>query len=140
MTLTKLEGSSINFGALSATTPGTIVLDANGEAGNANTGSVTHVARFDLTGANSAITVAYDASVALTCSTAATSMTMTPEVVGALLYSTTDQTNATAIANASTITPTAGKYYIWVGGLIATLTNKESGVYTGTFNINVEYN
>ena len=138
LTLALAPGTLINFGTLSATTSGTIVLDANGATGNANTGSTTNVARFDVTAANSAITIKYDPTVTLTCSTAATTMTMTSEVVGALLS--TSQPTAVGITSGNTITPTSGVYYIWVGGTIPTLTTKESGVYSGTFHINAEYN
>lgn len=82
-----LDGTqnAIAFGTLSASTPGAVVLEANGTA-NANTGSVTNVARFDLAGANAGVTVSYDATVTLSNSdpTPAT-MTMTPDVKGAAL-------------------------------------------------------
>jgi len=135
-----LDGTQneIAFGRLSATTPGAVVLDANGTA-NANTGSATNVARFDLGGANSGVTVSYDANVTLsnTDPTPAT-MTMTPEVVGAA--SDTDQTTATAVASSSQVTLASGLYYLWVGGSIPTLATQATGVYSGTFNIDVEYN
>ncbi|MDP2042159.1 MAG: DUF4402 domain-containing protein [Algoriphagus sp.] len=128
----------IAFGNLSANTPGAIVLDANGIT-NSNTGSVTNVARFDLGGANSAVTVSYDATVTLsnTDITPAT-MTMTPEVVGSAAA--TNQETATAVASGTTVTLVANEYFLWVGGTIPALLGQATGTYTGIFNIEVEYN
>ena len=52
-----LDGTlnAINFGRVSSTTPGAIVLDANTAASNVNTGTVTNVAQFDLGGANGGV-------------------------------------------------------------------------------------
>lgn len=74
-----LDGTQneIAFGTLSASTPAAVVLDANGTA-NANTGTVINVARFDLAGNNSAVTVNYVPTVTLTNGTPADDMTMTP--------------------------------------------------------------
>jgi len=113
-----------------------VVLDAKGTA-NANTGSVTNVARFDLGGASSAVTVSYDATVTLsnTDLTPAT-MTMTPEVVGAALAA--NQATATAVTSSSQVTLASGLYFLWVGGSISQLTTQATGIYSGTFNIDVE--
>lgn len=133
--------NEIAFGNLSASTPADIVLDANGIAANANTGSVTNVARFDLSGAAAAVTVSFDPSVTLsnTDPTPAT-MTMTPEVVGAALA--TQQAIATTVTSGSQVTlvGTPSVYFLWVGGTIPALTSQATGTYTGTFNIDVEYN
>lgn len=132
--------NEIAFGNLSASTPADIVLAANGTA-NANTGSVTNVARFDLSGAAAAVTVSFDPSVTLsnTDPTPAT-MTMTPEVVGAALA--TQQSIATTVTSGSQVTlvGTPSVYFLWVGGTIPELTSQATGTYTGTFNIDVEYN
>jgi hypothetical protein len=130
--------SEIAFGTLSANSPGAVVLDANGTA-NANTGSATKVAKFDLGGASSAVTVNYDATVTLSnTDTTPATMTMTPEVVGAALA--TDQTTATAVPIGSQVTLVSGAFYLWVGGSIPRLASQATGVYSGTFNIDVEYN
>lgn len=136
-----LDGTQneIAFGRLSAITPGAVVLDANGTA-NANTGSATNVARFDLGGANSGVTVSYDAYVTLTNGNQANDMTMTPEVVGANDFINQAQAGATAVASSSQVTLASGLYYLWVGGSIPTLATQATGVYSGTFNIDVEYN
>jgi hypothetical protein len=136
-----LDGTQneIAFGNISATTPGAIVLDANGPAGNVNTGSVTNVAKFDLTGADNSVTVSYDATVTLTeALVPANTLVMTPEVVGAALD--TDQAAATAVGSGTAVTLTSGVYFLWVGGTIPVLAAQATGVYSGTFNINVEYN
>lgn len=130
----------IAFGNLSANTPGAVVLDANGTA-NANTGSTTNVARFDLAGAATSVTVSYDPTVTLTETVSGTAtMTMTPEVVGAAL--TADQETANAVASGSQVTlvGTTPVYFLWVGGTIPALSSQATGVYTGIFNIEVEYN
>ncbi len=128
--------NEIDFGNLSATTPGAVVLDANG-AENANTGTATNVARFDLAGAEQEVTVSYDPTVTLAEEGGAT-MEMTPEVVGAA--SEGGQTAAAAVPSESTIVPVDGVYYLWVGGTIPALAGQTVGTYEGTFNIEVEYN
>lgn len=137
LTLAKETGTSINFGNLSATTSGAVVLDANAVT-NTNVGVTNGVARFNVGGANALIKISYDATVALTCSTG--TMTMTPEVVGSATSVLAAQNAATAITSGGTITPSSGLYYIWVGGSIPALTNQQTGTYAGTFNIRAEYN
>jgi hypothetical protein len=146
-----LDGTQdeIAFGTLSATTPGAVVLDANG-ATNANTGTVINVARFDLAGAAAAVTVSYDATVIITNlptdPVPGSTMTITPEVVGAALS--TAQATALGVGSGSQVTladdpGTAGDapvYFLWVGGTIPALSSQPTGTYTGTFNIDVEYN
>lgn len=142
-----LDGTQdeIAFGTLSASTPGSVVLDANGTT-NSNTGTVINVARFNLAGAAAAVTVSYDATVTLNGPSSAT-MTMTPEVVGAA--ETANQGTATAVASGTQVTlvddPSTTPafdpvYFLWVGGTIPALSSQTTGTYTGTFNIDVEYN
>jgi hypothetical protein len=129
----------IAFGNISATTLGDIILDANGAAGNANTGTTTNVARFDLAGANTAVTVSYDATVTLTETIGATDiMVMTLEVVGD--SDDTQQENALAVLTGTSRTLVDNAYFLWAGGIIPALSNQAWGIYAGTFNINVEYN
>lgn len=145
--------STIDFGNVSATTPGAVFLDPNGLA-NVSTGATTDVAQFNVTGGDGAgITVTYDATVAMTATSGAalTSnaggaaiLTLTPSVVGDQLLA--NQGSAAAIAAAGTVNlapggdGNAGKYFIWVGGTIPQLTTQETGAYAGTFNIAVAYN
>ncbi|MFN3997628.1 DUF4402 domain-containing protein [Algoriphagus sp.] len=135
-----LDGTlnEIAFGNLSASTPDQIILDANGIS-NANTGSITKVAKFDLEGANVPVTVSYDATVTLTESIVGTAtMIMTPQVVGAAVD--TEQATAGTVTSGNTVTLASGVYFLWVGGTIPALSSQATGVYEGTFNISVEYN
>lgn len=133
-----LDGTlnAINFGRVSSTTPGIIRLDANTDANNLNTGSVTNVARFDLAGANGGATVFYDATVTMT--SGPDNFVMTPQVVGNA--STANRAIATAVASGSTVTLASNAYFLWIGGTIPQLTAQPVGTYIGTFNISVEYN
>ena len=136
----QLDGvqNAIAFGNISANTPAAVVLDANG-VNNDNTGTVTNVARFNLGGANSSVSVYYDVEVTLTEEEdGLETIILTPEVVGAALVA--DQATAAAIVSSNTITLVGGVYYIWVGGSLPIMTNKPTGVYSGQFNISVEYN
>jgi hypothetical protein len=146
LTITLESGTSIAFGSISATTPAAVVLDAKGLT-NANTGSITDVAQFNLTGADTEeVTVTYDATVDLVSGdavdplvpTPAEIIVMTPEVVGAALSA--NQGTATAVASLSQVTLAGGIYFLWVGGSLPALTAKPTGTYSGTFNIDVEYN
>ena len=143
LTITKETGTEINFGTLSAVTPGTddIVLDANAAADNINTGATTNVARFNVSGqAGANVVFTYDASVTLTNGTPANDITMTPLVVGAA-DSTARSTAAEVTATAVPLEATAGTYFVWVGGeILRFATAKATGTYTGTFNIAVDYN
>lgn len=128
----------IAFGNVSASTPGAVVLDANGLT-NLNTGTTTNVAKFDLAGANSAVTISYDATVTLTETIdGLETMVMTPEVVGAVTD--VEQATALAVLTETTRTLVDNAYFLWVGGTIPALSSQATGIYAGTFNINVEYN
>lgn len=130
--------NEIAFGNVSANTPDEVVLDANGTE-NANTGTVTNVARFNLGGASTSISVYYDATVTLTETEGGIeTIVMTPEVVGDANLA--NQGSAGEIANAGTVALVGGVYYIWVGGTLPTMVNKAQGTYSGTFEISVEYN
>jgi hypothetical protein len=129
----------IAFGNVSSTTAGNVVLDANGLE-NFNTGTTTNVARFDIAGASTAkVTVVYDATVTLTnLEDEDFDIIMSPQVVGAALS--TGQATATGYASGTNRSLVDGKYYLWVGGSFPQLLNWAAGTYTGTFNIQVEYN
>lgn len=135
LTLMREAGTEIDFGILSATTPGDIILDPRGSSSNENTGTDTGVARFNLGGADIPVTVTYDMSVVLT--SGAATMIMTPIVVGGTTLGI--QGTALEIQNANHITPESGEFYFWIGGIIPKLTNQILGEYLGEFKINVEY-
>lgn len=133
-----LDGAlnAINFGRISSTTPGAIVLSANNAANNINTGSVTNVAQFNLGGANGGVTVFYDPTVTLT--SGSDIMTVTTQVVGNA--SAANRATAGAVASGSTVTLVSNAFFLWVGGSIPALTNQVVGTYVGTFNVSAEYN
>jgi hypothetical protein len=133
-----LDGTlnAINFGRVSSTTPGAIVLDANTAANNVNTGTVTNVAQFNLAGANGGVSVFYDPTVTLT--SGANTLTVTTQVVGDA--SAANRATAVPVASSSTVTLAANAYSLWIGGTIPALTAQAVGTYTGTFNISAEYN
>jgi hypothetical protein len=134
-----LDGTlnAINFGRVSSTTPGAIVLDANTAASNVNTGTVTNVALFELGGANGGVTVFYDPTVTLTSGGGLT-IVMTPEVIGDAVE--TNRATAIPVASGSTVTLADNAFFIWVGGALPALTAQGVGTYSGTFNISAEYN
>jgi hypothetical protein len=134
-----LDGTlnAINFGRVSSTTPGAVVLKANSAAANINTGTVTNVAQFDLGGADGGVTVFYDPTVTLTSGGGLT-ITMTPEVIGSAVEA--NRATAVPVASGSTVTLVTNAYFLWVGGSLPALTNQGVGTYSGTFNISAEYN
>jgi hypothetical protein len=132
------DQDEIRFGNLSSNTPGEVVLDANGNTNeNANTGTDTDVARFELAGADNPVTVRFDTYVDL-LNDAGDNMRMTPKVVGATVN--TAQATASAVGIGDQVNIVAGAYFLWVGGTIDQLTDQPMGDYSGTFNIDVEYN
>jgi len=133
-----LDGTlnAINFGRVSSTTPGSVVLDANTAANNINTGTVTNVAQFGLAGANGGVSVFYDPTVTLT--SGANTMTMTTQVVGNA--SAANRAIAVPVPSSSTVTLAANAFVLWIGGSIPALAAQAVGTYTGTFNISAEYN
>jgi hypothetical protein len=148
----KLEtGTSIDFGNISANTPAAVKLDPNGLT-NENTGTSTNVARFNITGADGAeMSVDYDATVQLILesvtvpaeATESEKLVMTSAVVGSA--DPENQAGAIGILKEGVVVigdvDNVGQFYIWVGGTIPQLTGlNNTGIYKGTFNINVEYN
>lgn len=144
LTIDRETNTEIDFGTISATTPGAIVLNAKEASANQNTGANTNVARFNVAGApGAAVVFTYDATVNMTNGTPANDITMTPMVVGANVSTaraTAIDVNPAGVATAVNLESTAGTYFIWVGGTVGQLTNKTTGTYAGTFNIAVDYN
>lgn len=133
-----LDGTlgSINFGRVSSTTPGDVILDANDPANNQNTGSITNVARFQLVGANGGVTVFYDNEVTMT--SGPNNLLLTTQVVGDAQAG--NRASAVPIATGTTVTLVENEYYLWIGGTLPSLTAQPVGEYEGTFNISAEYN
>jgi hypothetical protein len=128
--------SAINFGRVSSTTPGPVVLAPQSAAANANTGSVTNVARFNFVGADGGVTVFYDPTVTLT--SGSNTMTMTTSIIGDAVQA--NRATAGPVASGSTVTLVSNEYFIWVGGSLPALTAQALGTYVGTFNLSAEYN
>ncbi|WP_289030889.1 DUF4402 domain-containing protein [uncultured Algoriphagus sp.] len=146
LTIALEAGTSINFGKLSATTPGVIKLDPNDFANNENVNPTTsNVARFNVTGSpNAGITVTYDATVPMTRDNtsggAADVVSLTPTVVGDALLANKATAAAIPSNGGVTLEATAGSFFIWVGGELPQFNAQATGDYTGTFNISVAYN
>lgn len=151
LTIDLEAGTEIDFGILSATTPGIVKLDPNATANNTNTGATTKVAQFNVTGAQGAAVVfTFDPTVTLTATSGAAltagagstalTMTMTPLVVGDDTLA--DKANALALTSTAVNLSSAatGLYYVWVGGTVPQLTGAATGEFAGTFNIAVDYN
>lgn len=151
LTIALETGTEIDFGVLSATTPGIVRLDPNAAANNTNTGAATKVAQFNVTGGQGAgVVFTFDPTVTLTATAGAAltagpgstalTMTMTPLVVGddALADRSTAAALTTTAVNLSSAA--TGLYYVWVGGTVPQLTGATTGEYAGTFNIAVDYN
>lgn len=146
LTIALEAGTSINFGKLSATTPGAIKLNPNDFSKNENVNPTTsNVARFNVTGSpNAGITVTYDATVAMTRDNTgggdATVVNLTPTVVGDALLANKATAAAIASNGGVTLEATAGTFFIWVGGELPQFNGQTTGDYAGTFNISVAYN
>ena len=146
LTIALEAGTSIDFGKISASTPGVIRLNPNDFADNENVNPTTsNVARFNVTGSPGVgITVTYDATVPMTRDNtsggAADVVNLTPTVVGDALLA--NKATAAAIAGNGGVTleATAGTFFIWVGGELPQFTAQPTGDYSRTFNISVAYN
>jgi hypothetical protein len=137
----QLDGTldAIDFGTVSATTPGVVFLDPKGSA-NVNTGAQTNVALFNVTGsAGAAVVFTFDPTVTLTNGTPAQDITMTSKVIGADVVG-NRASAADLTSTAVNLQSTSGTYFVWVGGELPQLANQTTGTYTGTFNIAVAYN
>jgi hypothetical protein len=141
------DNTEIDFGTLSATTVGDVILNPRSLADNQNVNPVnSNVAQFNVTGnASTGITFTYDPTVELQRDLSGggdpASMTVTPTVVGAGTLA----GQATAVDIPSNATNVAaltvdGTFFIWVGGVIPALSNQPTGTYEGEFTISVAYN
>ncbi len=142
LTLVREAGTEIDFGTLSATTSGDIILDPNDPHGaSVNTGTNVDVARFNLGGANIPVNVTYDGIVLLTeLGEGSSTMTMTPKVVGApTLVGQITAGDISEFPAPNRITPIGGEYYFWIGGTIEAITNQVVGDYVGEFTLGIEY-
>ena len=139
--LTIEQTSPLNFGNLSATTLGDVVVDPTTAAVHTNTGVVT-VGQMTIIGnPGSTVQLTHDETITLKNGETALS-TFTLNVIGGLNQG--DAVTKGAISSIDLATEddvaNAGKAYLWVGGNLGTLTNAATGTYTGTATFTVIYN
>lgn len=147
LTLMREAGTEIDFGILSATTPGDIILDPRGSSSNENTGTDTGVARFNLGGADQNVTLLYNATIDLEHEDFGggglpgvnAKLVMTPIINGDGFNTNQAIPNDSNIANGTQILPINGTYFFWVGGSIPQLEDVITGTYTGMLTFGVEY-
>lgn len=144
LTLEKM--ADINFGAISATTPGDVFLNPTGGL-NRNTGAITTVGKFLLLGnPTSSVKVSWPATLDLTSTIGLVTSTIRYELLvhgnntdlasgSASLGTQGSATTAPVVLN-----PTGGTYFLYVGGGFPALVTQPTGLYTATANFTVEYN
>lgn len=144
LTIEKAAGTDIRFGNLSASTP-TEVINSPIVANNQNVAPrvETDLARFNVAGAKgSSIIFTYSTEVLMsTTGETPVTITMTPLVFGST-GSFGDLATGNAIGNAENPVDLSGdgEFTVWVGGSLPALSNQATGVYEGTFSIQVAYN
>ena len=143
--LTLTKNTDINFGTLSASTPGAVFLDPTGAA-NENTGVTTTVGKFTLLGSLGAeVKVSWPATIILQGDQA-----LIDQITYQLLVHGNDEDAAgtssslgaqgVATTDDVTLDATSGNYFLYVGGGFPALSAQATGIYTGTANFTVEYN
>lgn len=148
LTLTKI--ADINFGTVSATTPGVVKLDPTDVTASTNVGSSRTLGEFTVTAANSdIIDLTFDSKVTLTDNNS-NNLYLLAEVAGAestggpFLSLSSDGTTSFTTSN-------TGAYVLRVGGELTqnnaatfgspgNLSGVTTGSYSGTFNASIVYN
>jgi hypothetical protein len=145
------NNSDVQFGNLSATTPGHVFLSPTG-SGHTNTGVSTSVGKFTVEGSTSgSVKVSWPANIVLNSSIGSNTLIYNLQVNGngsdLASGSTILGTGGLGVAATADVTLVAGKYYLYVGGKVggtagsaANLNAQATGVYTGIANFRVEYN
>jgi hypothetical protein len=145
------NNADVQFGNLSATTPGHVFLSPTG-SGHTNTGVSTSVGKFTVEGSTTgSVKVTWPANIVLNSSVGSNTMIYNLQVNGngSDLASGSGilGTGGLGVASTADITLVAGKYYLYVGGKVggtagspANLNAQATGVYTGIANFRVEYN
>jgi hypothetical protein len=145
------NNSDVQFGNLSATTPGHVFLSPTG-SGHTNTGVSTSVGKFTVEGSTSgSVKVTWPANIVLNSSIGSNTLIYNLQVNGngsdLASGSTILGTGGLGVAATADVTLVAGKYYLYVGGKVggtagsaANLNAQATGVYTGIANFRVEYN
>ena len=145
------NNSDVQFGNLSATTPGHVFLSPTG-SGHTNTGVSTSVGKFTVEGSTSgSVKVTWPANIVLNSSIGSNTLIYNLQVNGngsdLASGSTILGTGGLGVAATADVTLVAGKYYLYVGGKVggtagsaANLNAQATGVYAGIANFRVEYN
>ncbi len=145
------NNADVQFGNLSATTPGHVFLSPTG-SGHTNTGVSTSVGKFTVEGSTTgSVKVTWPANISLNSSVGGNTLVYNLQVNGngsdLASGSTILGTGGLGVASTADITLVAGKYYLYVGGKIggnagspANLNAQGIGVYSGIANFRAEYN
>jgi hypothetical protein len=140
------KNTDINFGTLSASTPGAVFLDPRGTA-NENTGVTTSVGKFTLNGSNSAsVKVSWPATIILSDldeiepNTITYGLLVNGSDMDTPSSSTPFGTQGVTTTKNVTLHEANGEYFLYIGGGFAALDGQTPGIYTGTANFTVEYN
>ena len=143
LTLTKT--ADINFGTVSATTPGVVKLDPTDVTASTNVGSSRTLGEFTVTAAVSDdIDLTFDSQVTLTDASSNT-LILLAEVAGGETSGGTF-TSLGSTGTATFTTSSSGGYVLRVGGVLsqsttpANLEAVPTGSYSGTFNAEIIYN
>jgi hypothetical protein len=144
--LTLTKGVNVDFGNVSATTPGIVYLNPNGTS--AYVGTTAAVGTFTIAGASSqSIRLSWPANVTLTDGT--NNLNYVLEVNGYTANTQASSILLTLVGGYKSVSTSAsGGYYLWVGGQLggsgtspAALLNQVAAIYTlTTIPFTVEYN
>lgn len=141
--LVLVKDRDVNFGNISATTPGDIFLDPQ-EVGSSNIGTAGDAGKFTLTAAtNQSVRFGWPLSIDLVNDEDADEkLVMTLAVSGAATDTQSSTIDLTLNAGGAVDVTTSaeGNYFLYVGGTIPQITGKATGTYSGTANFTVEYN
>lgn len=145
------NNADVQFGNLSATTPGHVFLSPTG-SGHTNTGVSTSVGKFTVEGSSTgSVKITWPANIVLNSSVGSNTLIYNLQVNGngsdLASGSTILGTGGLGVASTADVTLVAGKYYLYVGGKVggtagspANLNAQATGVYSGIANFRVEYN
>lgn len=145
------NNADVQFGNLSATTPGHVFLSPTGSS-HTNTGVSTSVGKFTVEGSTTgSVKVTWPANIVLNASVGGNTLIYNLQVNGngsdLASGSTILGTGGLGVASTADITLVAGKYYLYVGGKVggtagspANLNAQATGVYSGIANFRAEYN
>ena len=139
--LTITNNADVAFGNIGATTVGAVNIDPKTPASSTYVGSTATVGALTIAGANSqSVRLTWPATLSLSDGASHT-MTYTLQVNG-LSANTQGSSSALTLGSgySDVTTSASGKYYLWVGGSLGTLSSQATGTYTGTANFTVEYN